>query len=159
MLGTQTVLGLAIDESGVAVSELRVRAGRREIRRAARFPFTERLGPETPEELGRQFRQFLRANRFSARQVAVGIPAQWVVAREIVVPPAKPEALSGILRIQAERAFSLSANELVFDYSYCKGCGVCVAECPRNVIFMSHLGEVSGCLSKSSPEITPPAMP
>jgi len=26
-----------------------------------------------------------------------------------------------------------------FDYSYCKGCGVCAAECPRNVIFMSHL--------------------
>ena len=26
-----------------------------------------------------------------------------------------------------------------FDYSYCKGCGVCAAECPRNVIVMSHL--------------------
>ena len=26
-----------------------------------------------------------------------------------------------------------------FDYAYCKGCGVCMAECPRNVIFMSHL--------------------
>jgi 2-oxoacid:acceptor oxidoreductase gamma subunit (pyruvate/2-ketoisovalerate family) len=26
-----------------------------------------------------------------------------------------------------------------FDYSFCKGCGVCAAECPRNVIFMSHL--------------------
>jgi heterodisulfide reductase subunit A-like polyferredoxin len=30
-------------------------------------------------------------------------------------------------------------HHLEFDYSYCKGCGVCVAECPRNVIFMSHL--------------------
>ncbi len=26
-----------------------------------------------------------------------------------------------------------------FDYSYCKGCGVCAAECPRNVIVMNHL--------------------
>jgi Pyruvate/2-oxoacid:ferredoxin oxidoreductase delta subunit len=26
-----------------------------------------------------------------------------------------------------------------FDYTYCKGCGVCAAECPRNVIVMSHL--------------------
>ena len=26
-----------------------------------------------------------------------------------------------------------------FDYAYCKGCGVCSAECPRNVIVMSHL--------------------
>jgi 2-oxoacid:acceptor oxidoreductase gamma subunit (pyruvate/2-ketoisovalerate family) len=30
-------------------------------------------------------------------------------------------------------------HRLEFDYSYCKGCGVCMAECPRNVIFMSHL--------------------
>ena len=28
---------------------------------------------------------------------------------------------------------------LEFDYAYCKGCGVCAAECARNVIFMSHL--------------------
>ena len=26
-----------------------------------------------------------------------------------------------------------------FNYEYCKGCGVCAAECPRNVIYMSAL--------------------
>ncbi len=30
-------------------------------------------------------------------------------------------------------------HRLEFDYTYCKGCGVCAAECPRNVIVMSHL--------------------
>jgi len=30
-------------------------------------------------------------------------------------------------------------HRLEFDYAYCKGCGVCMSECPRNVIFMSHL--------------------
>ncbi|MBN2491774.1 MAG: FAD-dependent oxidoreductase [Planctomycetes bacterium] len=30
-------------------------------------------------------------------------------------------------------------HEFVFDYSFCKGCGVCAAECPRNVIYMSQL--------------------
>jgi len=30
-------------------------------------------------------------------------------------------------------------HHLEFDYAYCKGCGVCAAECARNVIFMSHL--------------------
>ncbi len=30
-------------------------------------------------------------------------------------------------------------HDFHFDYSYCKGCGVCAAECPRNVIFMSQL--------------------
>jgi 2-oxoacid:acceptor oxidoreductase gamma subunit (pyruvate/2-ketoisovalerate family) len=30
-------------------------------------------------------------------------------------------------------------SEFVFDYSFCKGCSVCASECPRNVIFMSHM--------------------
>ena len=30
-------------------------------------------------------------------------------------------------------------HEWKFDYGFCKGCAVCAAECPRNVIFMSHL--------------------
>ncbi len=27
-------------------------------------------------------------------------------------------------------------NDLVFDYDYCKGCGVCASECSRAVIYM-----------------------
>lgn len=30
-------------------------------------------------------------------------------------------------------------HEFIFDYAYCKGCGICAAECPRNVIYMSSL--------------------
>lgn len=30
-------------------------------------------------------------------------------------------------------------NAYEFDYEYCKGCGLCAAECPRNVILMTHL--------------------
>ena len=30
-------------------------------------------------------------------------------------------------------------HEFIFDYEYCKGCGVCAAECPRNVVFMTRL--------------------
>jgi len=116
MLSTQTVLGLAIDESGIAVTELRARAGRNEIRRSGRFVLPDKLSPENAEELGRQLKQFLRANHFTAKQAAVGIPAQWIVAKEITVPPAKADSLSGLLHIQAERAFSLNASELVFDY-------------------------------------------
>ena len=67
-------------------------------------------------ELGQQLKQFLRANHFSSKQAIVGIPTKWIVAREIVAPPANPEALAGMLAIQAERAFSLNASELIFDY-------------------------------------------
>jgi len=30
-------------------------------------------------------------------------------------------------------------HEFIFDYEYCKGCGVCAAECPRNVVFLTRL--------------------
>jgi Pyruvate/2-oxoacid:ferredoxin oxidoreductase delta subunit len=27
-------------------------------------------------------------------------------------------------------------RDLIFDYDYCKGCGVCASECSRAVIYM-----------------------
>jgi hypothetical protein len=41
MLGTQTLLGLAIDDSGVAAAELVVRSGRPQIKHTALMPFDE----------------------------------------------------------------------------------------------------------------------
>jgi hypothetical protein len=74
------------------------------------------LSPANPSELGRRFRQFLKANHFSARAAVVGLPAKWLVARELTIPPAGANTLSGILQIQAERAFALDPKDLVFDY-------------------------------------------
>jgi len=38
-----------------------------------------------------------------------------------------------------EGVLKRNGHEFVFDYTYCKGCGVCVAECPRNVVFMGSM--------------------
>jgi Pyruvate/2-oxoacid:ferredoxin oxidoreductase delta subunit len=32
-----------------------------------------------------------------------------------------------------------SGDKYSFDYEFCKGCGVCAAQCPRGVIFMSEV--------------------
>jgi len=116
MLGTQTVLGLAIDEFGIIVAEVGARVGRSEVRRVGHWDFEEALSADNAQELGRQFKQFLRTHHFSAKQAVIGIPTKWIVAKEIVAPPAGPDALAGLLAIQAERAFSLNARELIFDY-------------------------------------------
>lgn len=116
MLGTRTVLGLAVDEFGVMVAEVAVRTGRPEVRRVGQWAFTDTLDTDNTQELGRQLKQFLHAGHFSAKHAIVGIPAKWIVAKEIVAPPASGDALAGVLSIQAERAFSLNASELVFDY-------------------------------------------
>ena len=116
MLGTRTLLGLAIDEFGIVVAEVVARAGRPEVRRVGQLAFEGKLSAETARELGQQLRQFLRANHFSSRHAIIGIPTKWIVAKEIVAPPASADAVVGLLSIQAERAFSLNASELIFDY-------------------------------------------
>jgi len=116
MLGTRTLLGLAIDEHGVMVAEIGGRSGRPDVRRVGHWAFPAPFDGGQAQELGHQFKQYLRANHFSSKQAVIGIPTKWVVAREIVAPPANPEALAGMLAIQAERAFSLNASELIFDY-------------------------------------------
>ena len=116
MLGIRTLLGLAVDEVGVMVAEIGGRAGRLQVRRVGHWAFPTPFEAGQVQELGRQLKQFLHANHFSSKHAIVGIPTKWIVAREIVAPPASTEALAGLLAIQAERAFSLNASELVFDY-------------------------------------------
>ena len=119
MLGTQTILGLAIDDSGVVAAEVSVRSGQPEIKRTGLMAFDEKLSSDNAKDIGHKLRQFLRENHLSSKRAVVGIPTKWIVTKEIVAPPAPPDALAGMLSIQAERAFSLNASELVFDYCGC----------------------------------------
>ena len=116
MLGTRTLLGLAIDDFGIAAAEVRIHSGRPQIEHAGHWDFPEKLDSDNAGRMGQQLRQFLRANGFSSKRAVIGLATKWIVAREITAPPASPEALAGMLGIQAERAFSLNAGELIFDY-------------------------------------------
>jgi hypothetical protein len=116
MVATRHILGLAIDDSGVVATELSVRAGRTEIQATGELAWEQELTAETAKDLGDQLRRFLREHGFSSSRAVVGLAAKWVLAKEVDVPPANPDALAGILSIQAERAFSLDIDEMVFDY-------------------------------------------
>lgn len=116
MAGTRDILGLAVDDCGVVAAELQVRQGRTEVRRAGEFSWGQGFTPDNARAMGLQLRQFLREQGFSARRAVVGLPAKWILTKEMVVPPAGPDTLTGLLSIQAERAFSLNSAEMVFDY-------------------------------------------
>jgi hypothetical protein len=116
MVATRHILGLAIDDLGVVVTELCVRSGLAEVRATGELTWKQELTADAAKDLGDQLRLFLRDKGFSATRAIVGLPAKWVLAKEVEVPPAGPEALAGILGIQAERAFSIDADEMVFDY-------------------------------------------
>lgn len=117
MVGTRHIIGLALDDSGVVATEVCLRTGRpAEVRGAGELSWDQDLTPENTKELGQRLRQFLHEQGFTAKRAVVGLAAKWVLAKEVEAPPATPEALAGILGIQAERVFSLNADELVFDY-------------------------------------------
>ncbi|MBC8467968.1 MAG: pilus assembly protein PilM [Planctomycetes bacterium] len=116
MLSARNILGIAVDEFGIVAAEMRFRPGRSEVRRVGQWSFEEKLNSDNAKDLGQKLRHFLRINHFSSKQAVIGIPTKWIIAKKIIAPPASPEVLAGMLSIQAERAFSLNASELIFDY-------------------------------------------
>lgn len=117
MLTTRKILGLAVSERCVLAAEVRVRRGRRELKRAAQLDFPEGISLDEPVPLGRALGQFLRQNHFSARRAVVGIPAKWLIIKQMKVPPVNAESTARILRIQAERDFSSDLKDLALDYA------------------------------------------
>jgi hypothetical protein len=116
MVGTRHILGLAIDDAGVVATELSIQSGRTEIRRTGELLWGQELTADSVGPLGQQLRQFLREQGFSAKRAVVGLAAKWVLTKEVDAPPASADALASMLSIQAERAFSMDADDLIFDY-------------------------------------------
>ncbi len=116
MVGTRHILGLAIDDTGVVATELRIQSGRAEVRRTGELLWGQELTADSVRPLGQRLHQFLREQGFTAKRAVVGLAAKWVLTKEVDAPGASPEVLAGMLSIQAERAFSMDADELVFDY-------------------------------------------
>lgn len=137
MVGTRHILGLAVDDCGVVATELSIRSGNVEMRGIGEFPWEKELTADNAKELGQQLRRFLRDQGFTARRAVIGLAAKWILAKEIEAPPAGPDALAGILSIQAERLFSLNAGELVFDY-----CGKTSTSEKRQVLLLAARRQV-----------------
>jgi len=116
MLINHKILGLDIEEHSILAAELRTNGKHREVRNVAEFVFPENVSFEKPAELGQQLHQFLRSNHFSAKNAVIGIPVKWLIMRQESIPPAGADSLASILRIKAEREFSLDYNDLVVDY-------------------------------------------
>ena len=117
MLRARRILGLNIEEHSILAAELRITDGKREVKYTAEFDFPEGLSLQEPDRLGKALMQFLRQNRFSAKRAVVGIPAKWLMVKQKDIPPASAESVAGILRIQAERDFSLDLKDVVLDYA------------------------------------------
>lgn len=67
--------------------------------------------------IGKQLRAMLHSKGIKARRAVIGLPATWIVTRRRDVPSVRDEAmLADMLRLQAQRAFSLDPDDLIVDY-------------------------------------------
>jgi len=116
MTKARNILGLAFEEHSILAAEVHMRGDRPGIQVVGEFVLSDDFSAAGATEQGQRLRQFLKENGFSAKTAVVGLPAKWLVAKELTVPPTNAAALSGIMNLQAERAFSLDPKDLVFDY-------------------------------------------
>jgi len=117
MSRTRKILGLAIEEDRILIVESRISTQRNEIKRAGEFILPQDVSYNEPNRLGLLLNQFLRKSHFTAKNALIGLPAKWLIVHKKHLPPTDTESLSNILKLQAEREFSMDLNKLVFDYT------------------------------------------
>ena len=109
-------LGIAFGNRSLQVAEINTSASGSQLVKSAEFLFGEGDSLSDPLKLGKTLAAFLKQNGFSARQAVAGVPAQWLMLKEKLLPPAAPAAVANMLRIQAERDFSMEPGALALDY-------------------------------------------
>ena len=113
---TKNTLVLLFRESSVTVALSSMRRGRHRIKRTGTWPLSD-PGLAQADGLGKDLHSLLREHHLWAKSAVVGVPAKWVVGKSITIPPTTSDNLKSLLEIQAEQAFSLNYQDLVFDYS------------------------------------------
>lgn len=110
------MLGLALEENALLVAEVSASGDGAEVSRTAEFRFPEDLSLDDSEQLGAALAEFLHGQGFTARQAVLGLPAKWLVAKRKKMPPTGNRSVAAVLRLQAEREFSLPADQLMMDF-------------------------------------------
>lgn len=114
-ISSRTALGLALEPGRMVLAQVRLGA-RPVVTRVAQLTLEQGLDQAEPAALGAQLQQLLRQRRITAKRVVIGLPALWVMHRQVHVPPAPSAALAGVLRLQAERVLAADPRELAMDF-------------------------------------------
>ncbi|MGD2174294.1 MAG: hypothetical protein PVJ27_02740 [Candidatus Brocadiaceae bacterium] len=123
MIGKHRYLGLALGERRVVAAEVEASGGRHRVTRVGEFALAEGASWDEPEEVGSLLGSWLREHGM-ARDAVVGVPGCWLVTARHDVPPVGRDALPGLLRLAAERVFTLPSEQLLCDYASAPSEGV-----------------------------------
>jgi hypothetical protein len=117
MVKPKKFIGLAFEDNGILAADVRREKDAFKVTNTKHFVFPEGGDLKDPESLGKALGAFLQENKFSGRKAIIGIPAKWLMMREKTFPASAKDKIAGMLKIYAEREFSLSPDELALDYT------------------------------------------
>lgn len=108
----RTLLGLAIEDNGLAVALVRRAGGQCRAEDAFTLPLTgDRLLAE-PEETGRLLAGALQERGLTEKRCAVRLPLAWAMAVPLELPDLSGPDLDGFLQLRAEREFPFAPERM-----------------------------------------------
>jgi len=112
------MLGIAVGEKSMLVSEVHSASGTPQVTKAVEFTYPEgnTFAKDTPS-IGAALGAFLKEHGFVARNAVFGLPAKWVLSKQKDVPALEDSLLADTLRLQAESEFSTELGDLIYDYA------------------------------------------
>jgi hypothetical protein len=116
MAKSRTILGIAFADDGLCIAEVRTGSAAPRLQQSGVFAWPSDPPLDRASDTGAALRDFLKQHRMGARTAVVGLPAKWLITKELSLPPTNTESLQGILKLQAERAFALDPQELALDF-------------------------------------------
>lgn len=117
IIGNKNILGLAVEEKYILAADMQYDGEILHLKSTALLVLPDGVSFDKPAKVAELLLQFLRENKLTAKKVVIGLPAKWFMMRGKIVPPSTADSIAGMLKIHAEREFSMGSDELAIDYT------------------------------------------
>ena len=117
LIQVKSILGIVINDSTIAVSEIEQTGKGFETIRCGEFSLPEEFSLEELAAHASDFKAFLKNKRFKSRKAVIGLSAKHLLTTDLEVP-SSPDVLTQIssIKLNLERKIQFELSELAADY-------------------------------------------
>lgn len=112
-----SVVGISFESGWITAAVVRLHGGRVQIRERLRVPLSLNPLVDDPELVGREIHNRLTEAGIREKRCVVCVPLKWVFSLRTGLPDISGEDLESFLRVQAERSFPFSPDDLCLSSS------------------------------------------
>lgn len=113
-----SIIGISLEPREVEICRLRREGKQISVSAHARGAIPAGIFKSDPVRAGQELRALLQESRIRPERCVVCLPLSWAFMCEIDLPDLSEADLQGLIRLEAERRFPLSPDDLVLAVSY-----------------------------------------